>query len=132
MADPTTPNVGFTLPAVGGDNNTWGQLTNTNWQLADALGGVQSTAQNASFTATPGVTAETVYRVTTGGVNISAALAPVLNKIVTIKKVDAGAGQVVISAVAPIEGQASYILENFGQYVRLQYNGTSYDIVGNN
>lgn len=31
----TTPNIGFELPTVGGDNNTWGNDLNSNWTLAD-------------------------------------------------------------------------------------------------
>jgi microcystin-dependent protein len=36
MADPTTP-LGFVLPTVGGDRDSWGDLTNANWHLADSL-----------------------------------------------------------------------------------------------
>jgi microcystin-dependent protein len=36
MADATTPE-GFTLPTVGLDRDTWGGITNENWQLCDAL-----------------------------------------------------------------------------------------------
>jgi microcystin-dependent protein len=34
-SDPTTPNYGFTLPTVGLDRDTWGSITNGNWQIAD-------------------------------------------------------------------------------------------------
>lgn len=40
MPDPQTPAKGLTQPQVGGDNNTWGNLLNTNLALIDtALGG---------------------------------------------------------------------------------------------
>ena len=40
MPDPTTPAKGLTQPTVGGDNNTWGGLLNTNFaQIDSALGG---------------------------------------------------------------------------------------------
>lgn len=34
MAD-TTPNFGFSLPTVGGDDNVWGNLLNGNWSALD-------------------------------------------------------------------------------------------------
>jgi hypothetical protein len=37
MADPTTPNLNLVLPAVGADQDSWGGLTNNNWQLVDSL-----------------------------------------------------------------------------------------------
>lgn len=47
-ADPTTPRVGFTLPSVGMDRDTWGGLTNGNWTLADtAIGGAIDAANAA-------------------------------------------------------------------------------------
>lgn len=36
MADPLTPNGIFTLPTVGQDRDSWGDLTNANWTTADA------------------------------------------------------------------------------------------------
>jgi hypothetical protein len=37
MPDPTTPNLGFTLPTPGASNNTWGAELNGNFDLLDAL-----------------------------------------------------------------------------------------------
>jgi len=36
-ADATTPNYGFTLPTVGGDDNLWGDLLNGNWSSIDTI-----------------------------------------------------------------------------------------------
>jgi hypothetical protein len=36
MSDTTTANYGWTKPAVGGSDNTWGTKTNTNWDGVDA------------------------------------------------------------------------------------------------
>lgn len=48
-ADATTPNVGFTLPTVGLDRDTWGGITNGNWTLADSLiSALQTNVANGS------------------------------------------------------------------------------------
>src|SRR4051812_13409604 len=44
MADPSTP-LGFVLPTVGGDRDSWGDLTNANWHLADTL--IKTATDNA-------------------------------------------------------------------------------------
>jgi microcystin-dependent protein len=47
-ADAGTP-LGFTLPTVGLDRDTWGDITNANWALVDQLiAGLQSTNSNAA------------------------------------------------------------------------------------
>ena len=37
MADPTTAYASLTKPTVGADNNTWGGLTNANWDTVDSF-----------------------------------------------------------------------------------------------
>jgi hypothetical protein len=39
MADPTTPNLGLILPAIGADQDVWGGYTNTNWSTVDTAYG---------------------------------------------------------------------------------------------
>jgi hypothetical protein len=54
MPDPTTPAKGLTQPQVGGDNNTWGGLLNTNLSLIDsALGGNLSLSISGNTTLNP-------------------------------------------------------------------------------
>ena len=36
MSGTTTPNYGFSLPAIGGNQDTWGNLLNANWTTADS------------------------------------------------------------------------------------------------
>jgi hypothetical protein len=48
LADPTTPNLGLVLPAVGADQDSWGGLTNNNWQLVDSLLGSTPPLANAA------------------------------------------------------------------------------------
>ena len=47
MADPTTA-LGFTLPTVGLDRDTWGGLLNANWSLADSLIAANTAAANGA------------------------------------------------------------------------------------
>lgn len=126
-----TPILGMTIPAVGGDNNQWGAELNTDLAIIDSLGTSTSLPQGSSFTATGSITPETVYRVTTNGGTVTVTLnALVVGKILTFKQADGGAGKVVI--VGTIDGQGSYVLSNQYQFVRLQWNGTTYDVIGNN
>jgi hypothetical protein len=51
MPDPTTPAKNLTQPTVGGDNNTWGGLLNTDLALIDsALGGTVGISISGSIT----------------------------------------------------------------------------------
>lgn len=54
MADPVTPNYGFNLPAVGGDDNAWGDLLNANWSSIDAALWSVSGVASAALTPTTG------------------------------------------------------------------------------
>jgi hypothetical protein len=36
MSGSTTPNYGFTLPTIGGNQDSWGNLLNANWTAADS------------------------------------------------------------------------------------------------
>ena len=37
MSDATTPNYNFTLPTIGGDQDSWGNALNANWTALDGL-----------------------------------------------------------------------------------------------
>ena len=37
MSGSTTPNYGFALPIIGGNQDTWGNLTNSNWSALDGF-----------------------------------------------------------------------------------------------
>lgn len=64
MADPVTPNYGFNLPAVGGDDNAWGDLLNANWSSIDAALWSVSGVASAALTPTTG---DARYLKLTGG-----------------------------------------------------------------
>src|SRR5271154_2592808 len=111
MPGAPTPNLGLTVPTVGGDNNQWGAEINGDLAIIDQLGVALTFPQGSSFLATQGLTPETTYRVTTGPGNVNASLsATTIGKIITIKKIDSGAGSVVV--IGSIDGQGSYLLTN--------------------
>jgi hypothetical protein len=133
MPDPTTPNLGLTLPNVGGDIGLWGPLWNSNGNILDTLGVIPFVNVNANFNAAAGASPEIIIRVTTGAATIIGTLpAPssCAGKIFTIKKIDAGQGQVTI--VGNIDGNSSFVRTMQWAYVRLFSNGTSFDVIGNN
>lgn len=137
MPNPATPLLGLTVPTVGGDNNNWGTELNADLAILDSLGALNIQAINASAAAVLGVFPETLVRVTTGALTIVYTLlspASCNGRIWTVKKVDAGAGQVSIVAAggALIEGQPSWIRANQFAYVRLISNGVGYDVIGGN
>lgn len=49
-----------------------------------------------------------------------------------VKKVDSGAGAVVLTPLEPIDGIATYSLVNQGQYVEIASDGVAWQIVRNN
>lgn len=132
MPGTPTPNLGLTVPIVGGDSNQWGAFLNIDLQIIDQLGVTTSLAQGASFTAVAGIGPITVYRLTTGGANINVNLPPpsvCAGKTFMFKKVDAGVGSAIV--IGAIDGQASYILANQFQFLVVTSNGTSFDVFGN-
>jgi hypothetical protein len=69
MADTFTPHYNFTLPSVGGDPNTWGNLLNANWSSVDSDLYAVSQVANAALplaggTMTGALSAPTIYSVT--------------------------------------------------------------------
>lgn len=87
MSDPTTPNLGFTLPTVGADNNTWGGILDADWTQLDTMfpgaalgianGGTGGTTASAARTALGLGTAAT-QSIGTGGATV-----PLLSASVT-------------------------------------------------
>jgi len=53
-ADAPTPNYGFNLPTVGGDDNVWGGLLNDNWSNLDTILWTVSGVASAALTQTAG------------------------------------------------------------------------------
>lgn len=132
MPGTPTPNLGLIVPTVGGDSNSWGAELNVNLQIIDLLGTSTTLAQGANFTAIAGIGPVTVYRLSTGAGNISVNLpAPgaCIGKTFILKKVDAGLGSAII--IGAIDGQASYILANQFQYLVVNSNGSTFDVIGN-
>jgi hypothetical protein len=63
MPDPTTPAKGLTQPQVGGDNNAWGGLLNTDLSLIDtALGGTLTLSISGNTTLTTTQVENTGYK----------------------------------------------------------------------
>jgi hypothetical protein len=82
---------------------------------------------------------ETTERATAGASDITRTLpaaSGLSGYIVTVKKVDSGAGAVIVqgngSPAEAIDGATTWTLSNQYQYVRLQCNGTGWDVIGNN
>lgn len=134
MPGSPTPILGLTVPTVGGDNGTWGTELNTDLAILDNLGAATVINESADFAAAASVFPEVVYRVTTGSSVITATLpSPTsipVGKIFTIKKIDSGVGQVVVSG--SIDGATSWTIGTQWSYVRVSNNGATYDVIGNN
>jgi hypothetical protein len=134
MPGTPTPNLGLTVPTVGGDNNIWGGELNSDLATIDGLALTAFLNVAANFNANPSaVSPWMTYRVTTGvgaisGLLPSAASCP--GKVITVKKVDSGTGTVTVTG--SIDGQASYILSGQFQYVTLLSNGVTFDVIANN
>jgi hypothetical protein len=139
MPGPPTPNLGLTVPTVTGDIDAWGTEMNANLALLDGLGAAGTISISANTNAVLGIFPETIVRVTTGsGVVTFTLLAPSAGnagRIWTVKKVDAGAGNVNIVAAggALIDGFSSYTRAIQNSYARFLSNGAGgYDVIGGN
>lgn len=123
------------MPTVGGDFNIWGNELNTDLLILDGLGASPASTPSASGPIVLGNLIET-FVMATGGLGITLTT-PAPNtftgKIITVKKVDSGFGAVTIVPTAgSIDGNASYLLVNQYQFVRLYSDGTNLQIVGAN
>lgn len=132
---PTTPTpiLGLIVPTIGGDNNLWGAELNADLATLDNLGAASVVPFSVDTTASVGIFPEKTYRGTSGGGVVSLTLpSPVgiSGKIFMVIKVDSGVGT--INIVGTINGLASYALSNQWQYARIQSNGATYDVIGNN
>jgi hypothetical protein len=136
MPNAPTPILNLTVPTPGGDSGAWGPEVNVNWAILDSLGAAPIINIAGPFNAVPSVFPRQVIRVTTGAVNVSIVLpdpASCPGKSFTVKKVDAGIGQVVVTPVAGnIEGQPQWNIGNQFQYVEFFSNGATFDIIANN
>lgn len=133
MPNSPTPNLGLTVPTVGGDANVWGAELNADLAIIDQLAAPTVVNVAANFTLSVAVYPEITYRAVGGAGGINGNLpnpAICLGKIFTIKKVDSGVG--VVTVVGAIDGGTSWALRNQYSYVRVQSNGASYDVIANN
>jgi len=132
MPGTPTPNLGLTVPTVGGDVGAWGAELNGNLAIIDELGAAGVINISSSTTAILGVFPETFIRATTGALTLNFTLLPpaqCVGRIWNIKKVDAGIGAVNI--IGAIDGFANWIIANQFSYVRVMSNGVSYDVWAN-
>jgi hypothetical protein len=136
MPGPPTPNLGLTVPTIGGDFNNWGAELNADLAILDGLGAATSYSPSVNFTV-PFVAFPEVFVYATGGAGgITVSLpAPATwkGKIVVIKKMDPALGAVIVTPAAGlVDGSPSYFLVNQNQYVRLHSDGVNANVVGNN
>lgn len=136
MPGPPTPNLGLTVPTVGGDVNTWGTELNGDLAILDGLGAYTvyqtSIGLLVAFTIFP-----EVIVLASGGAGGIAVQLPACSawakKAALIKKVDATVGVVSVSCLSgQIDGFPSYPLVNQFQYVRLLSDGVNANVIGNN
>lgn len=69
------------------------------------------------------------------GITLSTQSASLVSgQIVTVKKVDSGVGAVTLTdlAAANFDGDSSYVLSDQWQYVTVQWNGSRFNVIGNN
>jgi hypothetical protein len=131
-----TPILGLTVPTVGSEDNTWGDETNLNYPIWDALGAGAVVNVASSFLITAGIFPEKFYRVTTGGLTVPGTLPDPgtipTGKIFTIKILDVGGSinLVCVNNTVTIDGNLTYFLTNQFAVVRLLANGATYDVVG--
>jgi hypothetical protein len=125
-----TPNLGLTVPTVGGDFGAWGTELNTDLAILDNLGLVPSSAVSANSTLVLTLPITIVY-VTTGGGGVTQTLpsaAANTGRIAILKKVDAGAGPLNVTSVSGAVEITSIL--NQGQAVWYHSDGTKWNAVG--
>ncbi len=130
-----TPILGLTVPTVNSEEDTWGDETNLNYPIWDALGSAPVVGVASNFLISAIASPERYYRVTTGGLTVTGTLpdpgtlpSP---KVFTVKIIDIGSVNLVCVNVAVlIDGATNYFLSNQYNVVRLLANGATYDVVG--
>ena|SRR5579863_4388158 len=133
-----TPNQALSQPVVGGDTNLWGSELNTNFGILDLFATLNVIA--VSITGTSIIAANTsVEKVTTGASTITrtlpdATVTAYKGRTMMYKKVDSGAGTVVINGTSgqTIDGLTTYTLVNQWQYVTMTNDGLNWIVIGGN
>src|SRR5271156_2739425 len=137
MPNTPTPILGLAVPSVGGDVNLWGTELNTNFPILDELGDYPVLIVAASLSLAFFNVPETIVLCYGGAAGITLNL-PIgipagIQRVLTLKKMDATVGTVLINAlVSTIDGASSFGLFNQYQYVRLLWDGVQWDVIGNN
>jgi hypothetical protein len=129
-------NFSSSTPAAptGGENVTY-QTDGTNFSF---YGKKAVKLASPSATGTVSILAvETVEVATAGASDITRTLPPasgLTERIVTVKKIDSGAGSVIVegNGSETIDGALNYTLVNQWQYVRLLCDGLGWNVIGNN
>ena len=136
MPGPPTPLLGLIPPTVRGDINIWGTELNNDLALIDNLASsallTPTSGSNVNLTFSPNLI--TVYQLSAGASSITATLpaaGPVnTGRFIYVMKVDAGAGFVIVAGT--INGSANYLLVQQWQYVKLMFNGVTWNVFGGN
>jgi hypothetical protein len=138
MPDAPTPNLGLTVPTVGGDSGSWGPEVNANWVILDsvlAFAPIVISASGPIVLPTP-IPPMTFVKANGGAAGITLTTPPPANfagRLLGIKKMDATAGVVLIVPPAGnIDGFPNYSLANQFQFILLYSDGINLDIFGNN
>jgi len=137
MPGTPTPTLGLTVPTVGGDVNAWGNELNGDLAIIDNLGDFPVLIVAASGVLVFSNVPETIILCYGGAAGIALNL-PIgipagITRSFVLKKMDATPGVVLINAlVGTIDNAASWGLFNQFQYVRVLWDGTNWDVIGNN
>jgi hypothetical protein len=130
MPGSNTPNLGLTVPTVGGDFGVWGGELNTDLAILDALGVTPDIPTSANITVAPTQPITIVYA-TGGGGGITVTLpsaAANAGRTIVVKKMDATAGAITIAAASGAVEITSIL--NQGQAVWYHSDGTKWNAVG--
>jgi hypothetical protein len=133
MPGPATPNLGLTVPTVGGDANIWGTELNNDLAIIDGLGIYTTISVVATSTISFTTYPELFAFITTGAAAITVNIpsAPLSRgRSLILKKLDSGVGSATITpAAGTIDGFSTWILSNQYQFVRMVSDGANWNVV---